>query len=100
MGNGDCNVLKNAEANGAVRFHQGIFGAGQSTRFAKYLCRHSDLANVVNDCGKTKYFKSLCAQSELGPNGDGQIRNAILVLDRERIPITVGGRKNCDAWTE
>jgi hypothetical protein len=64
------------------------------------LRRHSNLANVVDDCGQAKNLKSLCAQSELGPNREGQIRNAILVLDRERIPVTVGGRKNCDAWTE
>ena len=89
--------MKDAEPNGAVRFHQGVLGVGQRAGFAEDLCRYRNLANVVDsDCGQTKNLKSLRAQSEPCPNRDGQIGNAILVLDREWIPVTVGGRKNRD----
>ncbi|HXA36879.1 MAG TPA: hypothetical protein VNW26_11130 [Steroidobacteraceae bacterium] len=93
-------VLKNTVPNGAVRLNQGVLGIGESAWFAKYLRRQSNLANVVDDCGQTKNLKSLWIQTQLRANRDGQLRNAILVLYRVRVPITVGGRKNRDAWTE
>jgi len=89
--------LKNTEPDDAVRLDQGVLRVGQSPRLTQYLCRHRHLADVVHDGGQTKNLESLFGQAELRTNGDGQTRHTLLVLDRERIAIPLGGGKRRDA---